>query len=401
MVDLGVLTRLPSRSTIEDGAVNETLEPILFDQDEPSDRGRAHGETWKSEIRELVDIRTELTIRNGAFVTAKDVWRVAGLHLPVLQAQSRALHAELLGIAEAADVTPEELIVLNHFPELLDLPGSVLRPATDAEVAQSTAGRSGDDRDELAGSTAIYIGGSSGPVLGQTWDTHASAEPFVRLIRIAPRHGDREALLLTLTGSLGLVGIGDRGVGVTINNLTCTDAKVGLIGSARVRTLVDSASAQDARTRLERTPLSSGNFYMLADGREFLGIETSGELVVLTQKGARAAHIHTNHCFDPVLRKRERVAPASSTFARMNMATTLFAQQRPSTADELWDLLGSHDGYPQSLCSHVADVRGDDAAVKTCARVLIQPAIGELRVAAGCARSGSATSWRLDRFKGS
>src|SRR4029453_1874939 len=126
---------------------------------------------------------------------------------------------------------------------------------------------------------------------------------------------------------VGMAGMGPHGVGVTINNLSSTDGGVGVVWPALVRAMIAQPSARAAYELLLRTPLSSGHHYMIADGREFFGVECSGQLKVLTQVGARAAHLHTNHCFDPVLRARERVGPTSTTFERLNMATTLYAQQ--------------------------------------------------------------------------
>jgi hypothetical protein len=110
---------------------------------------------------------------------------------------------------------------------------------------------------------------------------------------------------------------------------------------------------------------------MIADGRDFYGVETSGRLKVLTQQGGRAAHLHTNHCFDPVLRRHERVARTSTTFRRMELASTLYVQQRPRDAEGLWSLLSSHEGYPRSICSHVDDAQGDPSASRTCGRMVM------------------------------
>jgi isopenicillin-N N-acyltransferase-like protein len=248
------------------------------------------------------------------------------------------------------------------------------------------------------GCTAIYLNGLHGPILGQTWDMHATAEPFVRMIRVLPQGGESEALCFTLTGCLGMAGLGHGGVAVTINNLSTTDGRVGLVWPALVRKMLAQRSASEARAVLERTPLSAGHYYTIADGREFLGIECSGELKVLTQKGARAAHLHTNHCFDPVLRKREAVARNSTSFHRLNMATTLYAQRRPSTVSELWDLLSSHDGHPGSICQHLDEHEGDPNASKTCGRLVMRLQTGELRVGRGCGRPGTALDLKMTRY---
>ena len=353
-----------------------SLSPVVFDQGSPRARGRAHGELWRPEIRELADLRLELCRDKGAFVDREQVLAVARAHLPVLAAHLPELHDELVGIGEGADVAPERIVVLNHYTDLRDVPPTVLAEA------------------ETDGCTAIYLHGAAGPVLGQTWDMHANAEPFVRLIRIRDADGG-ETACFTLTGCLGMAGLGPHGVGVTINNLSSTDGQVGVVWPALVRAMLAQRDARSAHALLERTPLSSGHHYMIADGREFFGVECSARIKVLTQVGARAAHLHTNHCFDPVLRSHENVARASTTFDRLNMATTLYVQQRPTDLDGLWRLLGSHDGHPRGICSHLDEIDGDPTRSKTCGRLAMELWSGRMRAAAGCSRDEQTVELRV------
>jgi isopenicillin-N N-acyltransferase-like protein len=217
--------------------------------------------------------------------------------------------------------------------------------------------------------------------MGETWDLHGNAEPYVRMLRIAPRGGEQETLCLTLTGCVGAAGINSRGVAVTVNNLSSTDGRVGVVWPALVRAMLERPDARAAYELLLRTPLSSGHHYAVADGREFFGVECSGELKVLTQVGPRAAHLHTNHCFDPVLRRREAVPPGSTSFHRVNLATTIYAQQRPRDLEGMWALLHTRDGTPGSLC---IDPRADDpTATATCAVIVMRLRDGLVRVVRG------------------
>lgn len=359
------------------------LSPVTFDDDDPRARGRAHGELWRAEIRELAAIRAELCIRRAAYRSLDEVDAMAARHLPVLAAELPEMSQELLGIAEGSGVPAARIVVLNHYTDLRDIQPADLAPG---------AGEDGD------GCTAIYLSGPDGPVLGQTWDMHATAAPFVRMIRVAPRNGTGEVLCLTLTGCLGLAGLGRDGVAVTINNLTSTDARVGLVWPALVRAMLAEPDARAALARLQAAPLSSGHHYMIADGRDFFGVETSGELKVLTQLGPKAAHLHTNHCFDPVLRGRENVSRQTTSFDRLNSATTLYLQQRPRDLEGLWRMIGSHDGYPRSICSHVDELRGDPSASRTCARLAMELWSGKLRVAPGCSRNDLPLELELGGF---
>lgn len=371
-----------------------TIELAEFDQDDPAARGEAHGEHWRAAIRELAELRAELALKKGAFADRAQLDAIAGLHLPVLEDFSPDLHAELKGIARAAGITPEAAVILNHYTDLRDVPPSVLdQTIPSAHVPP-------DSQDDPGGCTSVYVPAEAGPVLGQTWDMHGTAEPYVRLLRIRPRHGDTELLCFTLTGCLGMTGLSESGVGVTINNLSSTDGQVGVVWPALVRALLAAGTAAAARDLLLRTRLSSGHHYMLADGRDFFGVETSGKLKVVTQHGARAAHLHTNHCFDPVLRRHEAVPKTSTSFRRMELATTLYVQQRPKDAAGLWAMLSSHDGFPRSVCSHVADdASGDPSASRTCGRMIMALATGDVLAGGGCGQERPATPFRLSRWR--
>lgn len=367
------------------------LTPLLLDQVEPRARGRAHGEQWRDAIHELAQVRLELALRRGDFRDEQEVLAVAGLHLPVLREHLPAMADELHGIAEGADLSPERVVVLNHYTDLRDVPRSVLGGSEPGAAPKPV-----DDSDP-GGCTAVYLNGDEGPLMGETWDLHANAEPFVRMLRIAPADSEREVLCLTLAGCLGAAGIGDRGVAVAVNNLSSTDGRVGVVWPALVRAMLEQRSAVEARDLLLRTPLSSGHNYMIADGEHYFGVETSGELKVQTQRGPRAAHLHTNHCFDPVLRKREAVRRGSTTFHRLNLATSVYAQQRPRDADGLWSLLHTRDGTPGSLCID-PDPTAPPTSTATCAVIVMRLRDGWVRVVRGAGHRSEPLELTLDRW---
>lgn len=375
------------------------IDIVLFEQDDPARRGEAHGESWRAEICELTEIRAALALKRGAFEDRAQLDAVARLHLPLLDRFSPDLAAELRGIARGAGLDPEAIVILNHYTDLRDVPPSVLAgPAPEDPVSSDILHHINSDGDP-GGCTAVYLPGDGTPVLGQTWDMHGTAEPHVRAMQIRPRSGDDEIVCFTLSGCLGMTGLSATGVAVTINNLSSTDGQVGVVWPALVRAMLATGSARAARDLLLRTRLSSGHHYMIADGREFFGVETSGQLKVVTQTGARAAHLHTNHCFDPVLRRHEAVPKASTTFRRMEIATTLYVQQRPQDARALWTMLSSHDGYPRSVCSHIDDDSGDPSAAKTCGRMVMDLNRGEVLVGRGCGQTEPFVHIRLNRWR--
>lgn len=371
------------------------LEPLLLDHVDPRQRGRAHGEHWRAAIHELAEIRLALTLRRSGFLDEGEVLAAAGLHLPVLRDRLPRMAEELEGIAEGAGLSPERVVVLNQYTDLRDVPRSVLGLPEGAPRSTGTDPAEAD----ADGCTAVYFLGDRGPLMGETWDLHANAAPYVRMLRIAPAGSDEETLCVTLTGCLGAAGINAHGVAVTINNLSSTDGRVGVVWPALVRSMLEQPNARAAYELLLRTPLSSGHYYVIADGHDYYGVETSGELKVLTQLGPRAAHLHTNHCFDPVLRRREAVPAGSTSFHRLNLATTLYAQARPRDEEGMWSLLHTRDGSAGSLWVEPPP-GAEPTATATVAVIVMRLFDGWVRVVQGGTPRGEPLELAVGRWQG-
>ncbi len=341
----------------------------------PFERGLFHGESCRSEIEEIAMIRSELCRTQAMFRTDDELLRVAERHLPVLRAFDVDLYDELRGIAEGAHLAPERVLVLNHYTDLKDLdPATVLAGAGDARERPT-------DKEEDC--SAIVASTARGSYLGQTWDMHGSAAPFVTMLHVPARtarasHGGTrvipEAWLLSITGCLGMAGMNAHGVGLTINNLKSHDARVGLVWPALVRRCLYESTAAAARDVVISAPLGSGHHYLVADASRAYGIETSGTRsevwseADLTQPG-RGFH-HENHCLGTIVKEVSSVSPVSTTLERFAFLDRSIAERPIESGADLWSRLGSHEGYPRSVCTHLASTEHPHAML-TCAGLLL------------------------------
>lgn len=326
----------------------------------PLEWGRIHGETFRGEINSLADIRVYLTRKVGGFPSDAEVLRVARLHLPVLEAYDRDLYEELIGIAEGAATAPERIVVLNHYTDLRDLdPAGVGSPGQDP-----------------GGCSVIYANTASGAVLAQTWDMHATAIPYVMMLRTP------EAWVLSLTGCLGMAGMSYRGVGIAINNLHSTDARVGVVWSALVRRALRAATAVEARDLVLGSPVGSGHHYLVADPARAFGIETSGRLREVVYEGVPPHYIHTNHCLLPTVAAASKVPPASTTGDRYDWLERSLAEAPITDAMDAWLRLGSTDGYPRSVCTNMSTPENPHGAA-TCSAIAMNLTTREIFAAGG------------------
>lgn len=336
----------------------------------PQQWGQHQGEAFRPLIAELAAIRMELTIERGGFANARTVRALAVEHLPVLEQFAPDLLAELIGISEGADLAPADVVVLNHYTDLRD----IRRPPSDRPPSVQV-------QDEEC--SAVWARAPGGPVLGQTWDMHGTAMPYVMMLGVPGRDGAPAAWLLSITGCLGMAGMNDAGVGITINNLRSTDARVGVVWPALVRRVLQERSASEGRDVIVGAPLGSGHHYLVADGQSVFGIETSGSLRKEVFSGGADAYVHANHCFDDEVAECTVILPESTTHARQAALAGGIARLPIRDRADLWARLGSHEGYPRFVCTHMAHPAAPHGML-TCGAIVMDLAERDAWAAHGC-----------------
>jgi isopenicillin-N N-acyltransferase-like protein len=363
------------------------LEPSLS----AFDRGERHGRALGDEIAEIGRIRSELACSQGKFRSDAELLRVAELHLPLLQRYDQALYDELCGIAVGSDQPAARIVVLNHYTDLKDLDPAVVLPDSRRPPAPPTEPE--DDCSAIAAAT------SEGALLGQTWDMHGSAGRFVIMLHVPPMADRPEAWLLSIAGCLGMAGMNVAGLGVTINNLRSDDARVGLVWPALVRRALAERTAEDARRVVQSAPLGSGHHYLVADARRAIGIETSGQLsdawmeIDMTRVGA--AFHHENHCLGVPIAAVSSISPVSTTLARHAWLEESLKKAPVHDRADLWARLGSHEGYPRSICTHLATPE-QPHAMQTCAGLVMNLTARRMWAVAGCVHGAEPTELRFD-----
>lgn len=344
----------------------------------PREQGRAHGEAFRPLVREVAAIRTELCIRNGRFESVAGVRDAARAHLPVLERFDGPLHAELEGIAEGAGVERADVVVLNHYTDLKDLqPGAVVHEAEEE-------------------CSAAYARSAAGSWLGQTWDMHGSAAPYVMMLRVPPRNGIPGAWLLTITGCLGMTGLNEAGLGVAINNLRSTDARIGVVWPALVRRVLGERTPERGRDVVLEAPLGSGHHYLVASGSGAFGLETSGAHRSVVYRGNEETFVHTNHCLDPEVSACTTVPPEGTTHARYACLSRAVDGADVLDRTALWQALGSHEDYPRAVCTHMAGSERPHA-MSTCGAVVMDLRKPDVWAAPGCIHRARPHRFGFDR----
>jgi isopenicillin-N N-acyltransferase-like protein len=363
----------------------------------PREWGRIHGETFRGEVQALAAIRIYLCTKIGGFATAADVRAAAAAHLPVLERYHRGLYDELVGIAEGAAASPEDIVVANHYTDLRDLDPDLRtwrpaplhdepRPAHPAPAGPG-GGLGGD------GCSVIWSESPTGRILAQTWDMHATAIPYVMMLRVPDSADGPGAVLLTVTGCLGMAGMSSARVAIAINNLYSTDATLGVVWPAVVRRALHGGSAQAARDAIATSPIGSGHHYFVADRRAAFAIEASGTRRKQVFSGG-SVYCHTNHCLDREVAERSKVPSTSTTYDRMSWLEASLQRSRVTDLDDVWRRLGSEDGWPRSVCTNMATPESPHGAA-TCGAIAMNLDTGELWAQQGLVHNVAAERWQL------
>ncbi|MEZ4368163.1 MAG: C45 family peptidase [Kofleriaceae bacterium] len=346
--------------------------------------GQIHGESFRGECQSLAAIRVYMCTKVGTFPDAAAARAAARAHLPVLERYDQALYQEVLGLAEGAALSPEDIIIANHYTDLRDLPPDPARwtpaPTADApELSPDGGGDAGVSASGVQGDgcSVIWARSPSGRILAQTWDMHATAIPFAMMLKVPETAAGPAAWLLTVTGCLGMAGMNGARVGLCINNLFSTDATLGIVWPAMVRRALRERTAAAARDVIMTSPIGSGHHYLVADRSDAFAIETSGTRRRQIFAGEAGVFCHTNHCLEPYVGARSKVAPTSTTYDRYAWLERDLARAGIADLADVWRRLGSQDGWPRSVSTNLATPEAPHGAA-TAGAVAMNLDTGEL-----------------------
>ena len=338
----------------------------------PYELGYVHGKTYANEIGELTEERLRLSCdpfwTGGQQASLDEVLAIGRACLRHHEAFAPELMEEMRGMADATGLGVNELVIMNGFTDFVDI---IANPAV---LGHARAG--GVLPNEVSDCTAFVVAPPASATghgyLGQTWDMHSTATPYVLMLDLHPQ--DSPALMtFTITGCVGMIGMNEHGVAVGINNLLAAEGRPGVHWVYVVRKMLAQRTVEDALAVLQGAHLSGAHNYLL------LGPDATGALrgynvehmVTRTHViPVQSIYAHTNHCLIQemvnVERPRKSVSQAS-TLARQDQASHFLGEQAGQiTVETLMALTRYHEGDALSVCAHVQpgyDVESSGACI--------------------------------------
>lgn len=291
------------------------------------ENGRKHGEKFCEGIKSLAKIRKELMLAKSPHLE-NHLTSLAEEQLKTTKSYAPHLYEEMIGIAEGAGISLEEIVILNNYTDFRDL-----------EMPEE-------------GCTTIHIKSEAGNFAGQTWDMHASAKDYLCLIKVPSLDSSPPQLILTLVGCVGLMGINSHGLLVGVNNINTKNAKAGIIWPALVRRLLDESKHEEMENILRECPVTSGHNYLLSSSGKGQNWEVTPEFREIASEVTKEGVIfHTNHCMaENVKSIEDSTSLSSTTHARHKIMET--KSSLLNNLSDLHSILTDHDEYPKSICSH-------------------------------------------------
>ncbi|MCB0163414.1 MAG: hypothetical protein KDI79_04255 [Anaerolineae bacterium] len=338
----------------------------------PADLGYQHGLAYADQIPELAEERVRLSSDKkwtGRELSRAEVLALGQACLPYHEAYAPALMAELRGMSQATGVGLPELIILNGFTDFID---TVYNAEPVAQRGQVPAQPGADNCTAFIVSPDAAAEGQG--FYGQTWDMHATATPFVMLLRGKPANG-LSFLTLTIVGCVGMIGMNEAGIAVGVNNLLGGDGQVGVTWPFVIRQVLAQDNIEAALACITDARLAGAHNYMLIDahGRGY-NVEAMASRchVVAVDHGSM---VHTNHCLLPsnIEVERERLPQSrASSETRLSVAQN---RLKPGgiSLDDLVALTRNHEAS-SGVCVHAEE----PLWIESCSAAIMRPATHEL-----------------------
>ena len=327
----------------------------------PAQRGAAHGEAYKAEIRRYAEDRVALSA-GGQWANRRagrqEVLDLAASMLPAHRDYSAGLTEEMETMARACDLSASEALIVGGFTDFVDAVRALADEVPEEDDCTSMLvppGRSAEAQGYLA----------------QTWDMHASATEHVALLEVRPDDGPRSFVFSTV-GCLGQIGLNESGIAVGINNLSAAVGTRGVTWPFVVRKALLQTDLEAALQAVLEAPLAGAHHYLLmdADGRGYdVEAMPQGHAV---RKLETDALVHTNHCLSPSTQALEAPKPPelmASSQARLARALELLSEPNVDL-----DALMALTRDPEAICQ----IATAPYHIESSGAAIMRPATGEL-----------------------
>jgi isopenicillin-N N-acyltransferase-like protein len=339
--------------------------PIIELKGSAYDRGLGHGKAMAQEIRANLNLYFDM-IKGMSGIEPDQCLVHAAKFIEVLKQDAPELLEEMQAIAKGAEVSLEDIVLLNARTELISM-GTHKAGAGECTAIGLDGGRT------AAGQ----------PIIAQNWDWHEDIFGTSAIFRLEPAQGPR-ALFLAEAGQVAKIGFNEYGIGVLLNLLIIENARYGLPVHVLLRMILGTRNTAEAVSLIKNCSRGGASHFLIGDeGGHLKGLElTPDEVAELEPQNG--AVIHTNHYCDAKLAEKDvgRLQMTDTT-TRFDRACRLINGRKDWNPEHLSKLFADHDNYPGSICRHVNESNPQYLHTMTVASCIIDLAARKMLVSHG------------------
>jgi isopenicillin-N N-acyltransferase-like protein len=299
--------------------------------------GRQIGDACTDQVRRSIEKARSLIAQS--YETLELTWEGAQIqarkYIPFVQERYPQYVDELLGIAEGANISMDDLIVLNAM-EGVTMDALHLSKCTSMAV-----------NDQLTADGHVLVAHNE--------DWLPEDEEDVYLIHAAP---DDEPAFLAMTygGLLPNVGFNSAGLAQCCDTVYPTDSRIGIPRIFVSRAVLASTTLGEAISRAIVPHRAAGYNHLLAhESGELYNVEVSARRFAILY-GHEDFLAHTNFYLDQNLQSIEdEPDELIHTRVRYYRACRLLRREELHTVKTLEAIQRDHINYPNSICDHLED----------------------------------------------
>lgn len=322
--------------------------------------GQQYGESCRQQIQELCKIRIEAALKHaeerGRNFTKKQALELIAQNNHIISSFDSEIYEETMAIAKAANVSFEELILMQGLTDYRDyLSWGKIPEGFGCTSIISPREQSKDGK----------------LILAQNWDLGTTNMPYVCFVIRHPK-GKPSSYNLTVTGGLSLIGLNSHGVAIGTNNIKSTDSRLGVHYLNLIHKAMHLKSCSDVVNMIQNSPRSGAHYFLVGDKTgDSAGLECTATKTAIRKTNSEIV-THCNHILDEELAKLEAENMGDSTCARQKRVDEL-VKDKKLCFTSIKKILSDHENGELSICRH-SDMNG----ISTNASIIIEPENGKI-----------------------
>ncbi len=243
----------------------------------PEEIGLQHGQLLKEKVAAAWEFYSQTLFGNQMEILEE----LGSQYLQVITDFSADYGSEIEALAKGAGLPAWQIAALNARTEIIHVLMEKL---------------------SIGECTTLYLAGSR--ILGQNWDWMEQLEPLFVVMRI-DREDGHQILQIAEPGIIGKVGLNSKGIGVCLNILSGDPSPVAVPVHILLRSVLDSASLDEALTHFQNMDLGTYSNILIADDQGgSVDIEFARSEMSVVDYGDEIP-IHTNHLLSDLKPGRE------------------------------------------------------------------------------------------------